>query len=73
MKEGEKGYILGFMTFALGMFFGSKWSPDYMEMVSNGNNFLIFVGFGLIILILFSFIDYYSDKNFTKQNKNETN
>lgn len=58
MKE-DKAYILGFTTLALGMFLGSKWSPDYNEFISNGNNWLILVGFGVCVLILISIIDYY--------------
>ena len=57
--NNDKAYVLGFMSFAFATFLGSKYSPNYLEFVSNGNNFLIFTSFGLVVLIGMSLIDFY--------------
>ncbi len=60
--NGDKAYIIGFGTLALGMFLGSLWSPDYQEFCSNGNNFLGLVIFAVCVLIMISLVDYYYEK-----------
>ncbi len=55
--DDSKVFFLGFGTLALGEFLAYHWSPDYQEFVSNGNNFLWFVGIVAITLIGFTLID----------------
>jgi hypothetical protein len=66
--NNDKAYVLGFTISSLGCFLGSKWSPDYMEMCSNGNNWLFIFGFGICVLIMLSIVDYYYKRK--KKNKN---
>jgi len=40
ITDSGRAYLMGIMTMALSMFLGYKWSPDYVEFVSNGYNFL---------------------------------
>ncbi len=60
--DSDRAYVLGFGTLALGLFLGYHWSPDYLEFISNGNNFLWIVGFAIGILIMFSIIDVVLEK-----------
>lgn len=59
IEDPSRGFIMGFSTFALAMFLGYKWSSDYMEMVSNGYNFLWIFGFGMILFVATWLIDGY--------------
>ena len=64
IKDPGRAYIMGFTTMAFAMFLGYKWSPDYLETVSNGYNFLWIVGFGIVVFIMTWLIDgYYKTKN----------
>ena len=60
-----KAFILGFGTLALGYFLAYHLSPDYLEMCSNGNSHLWFVGFSILLLVAFYFIDKHFEKKIT--------
>lgn len=57
ITDPGRAYIMGFTIMALAMFLGHLWSPDYVEFVSNGYNFLWIVGFGLVLFIAMWLID----------------
>ncbi len=65
----ETGYVIGFMSLALALFLGSKLSPNYLEFVSDGNNFLLIILFGICVWSVFSLIDFYYEKKAVKRNK----
>lgn len=63
MTDPGRSYVMGVITMSLAMFFGYLWSPDYLEFVSNGYNFLIITGFGSAVFIATWLIDgYYKTK-----------
>ena len=59
INTNSKSYFLGLATFALAMFLGSKWSPDYFEFISNGNNFLFLVFLFILWIIIEFCLDLY--------------
>ena len=68
ITDPGRAYLMGIMTMALSMFLGYKWSPDYVEFVANGYNFLWVVGFVAILFIMMWLIDGYFE---TKRKKND--
>lgn len=63
ITDAGRAYIFGFTTAFFALFLGYLWSPDYLEVVTNGYNFLYMAGFGMVLFIMMWLIDgYYETK-----------
>ena len=59
LTDPGRGYIFGLATAFFGLFLGYLWSPDYIEVISYGYNFLYMSGFMMVLFIMTWLIDGY--------------
>lgn len=63
ITDPGRAYIFGLATAFIGLFLGYLWSPDYIETVNNGYNFLYMSIFMMALFVMTWLIDgYYNTK-----------